>query len=326
MRFDDNRLARCVQSGQVRARRRGPQGGHRAAGALLGPGLLAAALLAAGCAKIAELDGGAPTTTPADAPAASISAAGRSLNNAAVGRHCENGTASCALPVEPGALPRRALAYRLAPGDEWWGDVERQQQCADDAGNPHGEAVKASVHAVITAADAAGNLLMESTVTDVIVSDPDVDTTTVLEFPLGARTSALFSSQGITIRPLKPPTYAAALITPVPAGEVGVGATWEIRAPGGDLNGVRQLQLIERNGDAFRVEGVAGDWLDDAHTRQRITEATATVGRLDQVGPQSRAIEVTNGVGCFKGHATGSVQYFVTQTDAPDLDGDGSPG
>lgn len=296
----------------------------RAAGAFVAAGLLSATGVT-GCSRIAELDGTAvSTSTPGGAVA--LSPDGRELHSKAIGRRCDNATVSCALLVEPGALPRAEVQYRLAPGAQWWGTVERQQQCADGGGATHGEAVKATVHAVITAADATGNLLMEATVTDVIVSEPGVDETTVLEFPLGARTTALFSAHGINIRPLKPATYAGALITPLPPGEVGLGASWEIRSPGSDDQNVRQLTLTERSGDRFTVEGVTGSWLDPGHARQAISGATKTIGDLRSPGPVSRALEVDPGVGCFRGTAEGPVRYFVTRTDAPDLDGDGSPG
>lgn len=301
-----------------------PRVNLRTAGAVVTGAVLTLAAVT-GCSRIAELDGTAvSTSTPGGAVA--VSADGRVLHGKTIGRTCDNATASCSLLVEPGALPRGEVQYRLAPGAEWWGTIERQQQCADGGGATHGEAVKATVHAVITAADATGNLLMEATVTDVIVSEPGVDETTVLEFPLGARSTALFSVQGINIRPLKPATYAGALITPLPPGEVGLGASWEIRAPGSDDANVRQFTLTERSGDSFTVEGVTGSWLDPGHARQRISGATKTIGDLRSPGPVSRALEVDPGVGCFRGSAEGPVRYFVTRTEAPDTDGDGSPG
>ncbi|MGE0726711.1 MAG: hypothetical protein AB7O92_00080 [Acidimicrobiia bacterium] len=305
----------------------------RSAAGRLGRGtaaLLAAALLSTAtgaCSKIAELDGAAVTTsTPGGSLTAELAAGGRVLHGKALGRSCDNASVSCMLPIEPGALPRRQLQYQLAPGAQWWGTVERQQQCDDGGGATHGEAVKATVHAEVTAADAAGNILLESTVMDVEVSDPEVDSTTVLEFPLGARSTSLFSVSGLYIRPLQPATYAGALITPLPPGEVGLGATWEVRSPGSDDDNVRQFRLSALDGDRFTVEGVSGDWLDPAHTRQQITGATTTIGDLRSPGPISRAIEVEAGVGCFRGTAVGPVRYFVNRTEAPDLDGDGSPG
>ncbi len=292
----------------------------------IGPRAAVVAVLLTGCATIERLDGTTVTTAAAVASPAALTVISRPLTDDGVGRTCDNHSASCQITLQPGDLPRRAYSYDLRPGDSWWGTVERQQQCADPAGALHGEAVKATVHATIVSADAAGNLQMEATVIDVIVSDGAVDPTTVQEFPLGARTSALFTDQGLAVRPLQPPTYAAALISPVPPGEVGMGARWEIRPPGSDTTGIRQLQLVADGPDGFTIEGVTGDWLDRTHETQRVTSATTVSRTLRSVGPRSRAIEVTAGVACFSGSPSGPVRYFVSETAAPDLDGDGSPG
>jgi hypothetical protein len=284
------------------------------------------AVLCGGCATLERLDGTSATTAAAAAVPGALTVISRALTDDGVGRSCDNHTTSCQLTLQPGDLPRRSYSYDLRPGDSWWGTVERQQQCADTGGSAHGEAVKATVHATIAGADAAGNLLMEATVTDVIVSDGSVDPSTVAEFPLGARSTTLFSDQGIAIRPMQPPTYAAALISPLPPDDVGLGARWEIRPPGSDTTGIRQLQLVADGPDGFTVEGITGDWLDRTHTTQRVTAATAVQRTLRSVGPRNRAIEVTSGVACSRGNPAGPVRYFVNETAAPDLDGDGSPG
>ena len=291
------------------------------------------AALAAGCAQLDKLDNGAApadtgsipgpaggqpaATTPVDPAAPAVVSNGRVLSAAAQDRQCDNRILSCQVTVSPGALPRTQLLYSLSPGATWTGSIERQQQCVDGSGAVHGEAVRAEVSAEIIAADGAGNLLMEAVVTDVIVSDPNVDRTYVLEFPLGAKTNALYSNQGLTLRPVRPPTYAAALITPLPPDPIGIGGQWEVRTPAQGLDGVQQLELVENTAEGFTVHGITGDWLDQTRSTQRITGSNITQGRLDAVGPVHRTIVVGQGVGCFAGDPTGPVRYVVAEDPEP---------
>lgn len=272
--------------------------------------LLAGAGTFAGCSVV-----GAPgifgrADASDEVPAARADGA---LELLATEKSCDAGSADCTVVLEQGEVPWEEVAYRLAPGRRWVGRVERVQPCLRADGTVVAERVVAIVVADVTAAEATGNVVVQASVGDVYLSEPDADPSELVDLRPMTSSEGLFDRSGRPLKPLRPSLLLSLLLTPLPTDEVGVGGRWEVQAQDQGLTGVRQFLLVSRAGTEVLVRGLTGDWLDEDHTTQKTTGVTTTRASLDQLGPIERLVELTTPAACFTGTPAAGVRYTVTR-------------